>query len=79
MKQEDWISIKDRLPELYCCAGSIEFSGEVLLCLGNSEVLTATFVCVKRDNTMFWSASRGGTYALEEATHWLPIVLPKKE
>ena len=28
---------------------------------------------------MFWSASRGGSYNLEEATHWQEIVLPKKE
>ena len=43
MKASDWISVKDRLPELYCDSGSIKFSGEVLLCLGNDEVLTARF------------------------------------
>lgn len=78
MKASDWISVKDRLPELYCDAGSIKFSGEVLLCLGNDDILTARLVCDKSDNTKFWSVSRG-SYALEEGTHWQPIVLPKKE
>lgn len=79
MKASDWISVKDRLPELHCNAGIIAYSGEVLLCLGNSEVLTANLVCDKDNNTMFWSASRGGSYSLEEPTHWQEIVLPKKE
>ncbi len=79
MKISDWISVKDKLPKLYCDAGIIKFSGNILLLLDNSEVLIAQLVCDKGDNTMFWSASRGGSYSLEEATHWQPIVLPKKE
>lgn len=79
MKASDWISVKDRLPKQYLDAGSIKFSGEVLLCVNNCKVLTASLVCNKSDNTMFWSASRGGSYALEEGTHWQEIVLPKKE
>lgn len=77
MKASDWISVKDRLPKLYFDVGCIGFSREVLLCLGNDEVLTAILVCDK-DNTMFWSVSRGSC-SLEEATHWQEIVLPKKE
>lgn len=79
MKASDWISIEDRLPELHCDAGCIKFSKEVLLYVNNCKVLTASLVCDKSDNTMFWSASRGGSYALEEGTHWQEIVLPKKE
>lgn len=79
MKASDWISVKDKLPELCCNAGSIKFSGEVLLCLSNDEVLTARLVCDKSDNTMFWSASRGGAYYLEESNHWQYIVLPKEK
>ena len=79
MKASDWISVEDRLPRPYLDAGSIKFSGEVLLCVNNCKVLTASLVCNKSDNTMFWSASRGGEYNLEEATHWQHIVLPKKE
>ena len=52
---------------------------EVLLCVKNDGVLTARLVCDKSDNTMFWSALRGGVYDLKEPTHWQPIVLPKKE
>lgn len=78
MKASDWISVEDRLPELCCDAGSIKFGVEVLLCVNNDDVLTARLVCDKSDNTMFWSASRGGSYDLEEPTHWQPIVLPKK-
>lgn len=79
MKASDWISVKDRLPELHCDVGYIRFSEEVLLCVGNYEVVTARLVCDKSDNTMCWSASRGDLYELEESTHWQPIVLPKKE
>lgn len=79
MKASDWISVKDRLPELYCDAGCIKFSEEVLLCVVYGEVLSARLVCDKSDNTMWWSASSGGLYELEESTHWQEIVLPKKE
>lgn len=79
MKASDWISVGDGLPRLYLDAGFLKFSEEVLLCVNNHEVLTANLVCDKRDNTMFWSASRRGSYNLAEATHWQEIVLPKKE
>lgn len=79
MKASDWISVKDKLPRLYLDAGSIKFSGEVLLCVNNCKVLTATLVCDKSDNTMFWNASISGVYNLEESTHWQEIVLPKIE
>lgn len=79
MKASDWISIKDRLPELYCDIGYIKYSREVLLCIYNNEVLSAILVYSKSDNRMFWSSSRNGSYALEEGTHWQPVVLPKKE
>lgn len=79
MKASDWISVEDRLPELCCDVGCIKFSQEVLLCVVCGEVVSARLVCGKSDNTMFWSASRGGSYYLEESTHWQPIVLPKKK
>lgn len=79
MKSSDWISVKDSLPELYFDAISIEFGNEVLLYLGNGKFLIARLVRDKNDNTIFWSAERGGAYNLEEATHWQEIVFPKKE
>lgn len=79
MKASDWISVKDKLPELHCDISFIKYSEEVLLCVGNGEVLTARLVCDKSDNTIFWSASRGGSYDLKKPTHWQKIVLPKKE
>jgi hypothetical protein len=77
MNASDWISVKDSLPELSIDAGSFEFSGEVLLYLGNGIVITARLVRDKADNTMIWSVSRGSYCNLEEATHWQEIVLPK--
>lgn len=79
MKASDWISVKDRLPKFSTDICTIKFSSNVLICVNDNEVLTAQLVCDKSDNTMFWSASRGGSYDLEEPTHWQPIVLPKKE
>lgn len=79
MKASDWISVKDRLPELSTDMKTIKFSRNVLICVNDDEVFTATLVCDKSDNTMFWSASKGGSCYLEEPTHWQPIVLPKQE
>ena len=79
MKASEWISVKDRLPELSTDMKTIKFSRNVLICVNDDEVFTATLVCDKSDNTMFWSISRGGCYDLKEPTHWQPIVLPKKE
>ena len=79
MKASEWISVKDRLPELSTDMKTIKFSGNVLICVNDDEVFTARLVCDKSDNTMFWSASKGGSYYLEEPTHWQPIVLPKQE
>ena len=79
MKASDWISVNDRLPEFSTDLCFIKFSSNVLICVNDNEVLTATLVCDKSDNQMFWSASRGGAYDLKEPTHWQPFVLPKKE
>lgn len=79
MKASEWISVKDRLPELCCDAPCLKYSEEVLLCVDEDRVLTARLVCDKSDNTMFWSISTGGTFDLEEPTHWQEIVFPKKK
>ena len=78
MKASDWISVKDRLPELSTDLETLKFSRDVLICVNDSDILTATLVCDKSDNQTFWSTSRGA-YDLEEPTHWQEIVLPKKE
>lgn len=79
MKASDWISVKDRLPKLSCDVCCIKFIREVLICVNDDEVLTATLVCDKSNNTMFWSSLRSGSYDLKEPSHWQEIVLPKKE
>lgn len=79
MKASEWISVKDRLPELSTDTKTIKFSRNVLICVNDDEVFTARLVCDKSDNTMFWSISRGGSCDLKEPTHWQEIVLPKKE
>lgn len=77
MKASDWISVEDSLPQLCYDVNCIKFSEEVLLCVYNDRILTATLVCDKSDNTMFWSASQGGSYYLKEGSYWQPIVFPK--
>lgn len=78
MKHSDWISVKNKLPEFSTDICTIKFSSNVLICVNDNEVLTARLVCDKSDNTMFWSVLRGGSFDLEEPTHWQEIVLPKK-
>lgn len=79
MKASDWISVEDGLPNATYRERDCEFSDVVLLCLQEKEILTA--VLVKKDGgTSFWASTLGGyTYPVRLATHWQPIVLPKKE
>lgn len=79
MKRSDWISVTDRLPNATYRGRDCEFSDVVLLCLQENEILTA--VLVKKDGeTSYWASTLGGyTYPAWLATHWQPIVLPKKE
>ena len=55
-----------------CCGGKMFYFDK-----HDDRVLTARLVCDKSDNTMFWSISTGGTFDLEEPTHWQEIVFPK--
>lgn len=79
MKSSDWISVKDRLPDIINKEKEYEFSNEVLLCLQEKEIITA--VLAKEDGeTLCWLSMLGGyTYPVWLATHWQPIVLPKTE
>jgi hypothetical protein len=79
MKSSDWISVKDRLPDIINKEKDCEFSNEVLLCLQEKEMITAV-LAKKNDETLCWLSMLGGyTYPVWFATHWQPIVSPKKE
>lgn len=79
MKSSDWISVGYRLPNATYRERGCELSDVVLLCLQENAILTA--VLVKKDGeTAFWASTLGGyTYPVWLATHWQPVVLPKKE
>ena len=70
MKASDWISIKDRLPQI----------GErVMVCQsfndGSTFARMATRVKINKNDR--WYDDDG--FGINEITHWQPIVSPKKE
>lgn len=67
MNQNDWISVKDRLPEKqghYLVIAPLSFPKNCL-------AVVAEFY---EDNGIFYSED--GDYPMKDVTHWQPIVLP---
>ena len=83
MKASDWISIKDRLPDITHNESLYEYSEEVIICLNGCEITAAVLIIDKTDTyeqTMYFQSSAGEyVYPIGIVTHWQPIVLPKKE
>ena len=80
MKASDWISVNDRLPDTTHNESFSEYSNEVIICLNGCEIVVAILVSDKYNKTKYFLSSIGGyTYPVWLATHWQPIVLPKKE
>lgn len=83
MKVNDWISIKDRLPDLTVTNDIESESDEVLLCICGKEVVEGKLVVsniVSNPNKYrerYWKSSMGNyTYLFNYVTHWQEIVLP---
>lgn len=78
MEAKDWISTKDRLPEInnvnHC-------SDEVLICLNGNEVVTGYFFSIiDYSGNTYWASSIGNyKYPTGLVTHWMKIVLPQTE
>jgi hypothetical protein len=71
MRQEDWIKVEDRLPEV---VDGWDFSEMVLVAwLGG----TAASVAEYNHQTQRW-LNRDDKIVVG-VTHWMPIVLPKKD
>ena len=72
MKQSDWISVKDRLPE----------KGEmVLVCREILDGFWHDFAIMRYfgGHIMSWINVFGETIVDYKVTHWQPMVLPKKK
>lgn len=81
MKANDWISIKDRLPDLTVTNDIESESDEVLLCICGKEVvegkLVVSNIVSNPSKYRYWKSSMGNyTYLFNYVTHWQPIVLP---
>ena len=80
MKASDWISVENKLPNTTHNESSFEYSEDVIICLNGCEIVVAVLVIDKYNKTKYFLSSiRGYTYPIGIATHWQPIVLPKKE
>lgn len=79
MESSDWISVKDRLPNLKVMNSIKKESDEVLLCLCGKEVVVGKLIVSDQDKC--WKLTTGGySYPFNNyVTHWQPFVLPKKE
>ena len=75
MKTNDWISVKDNLPELY---------EEVLVCVKNDNGFYQVRIGALQQNKSSklpigsWYVEREGIF-IKHITHWQYIVLPKNE
>ena len=68
---QEWISVKDRLPETIPCGAGTAYSEAVNVLTDGRKVLTAIWnglhwIC----DAEFWGAE------FEEITHWTPVLLP---
>lgn len=84
MKSSDWISVKDRLPDLKVKNNFEKESDDVLLCLCGKEVvvgkLVVSNVASNHNTHRYWKSSMDGyAYLFNYVTHWQEIILPKKE
>lgn len=70
MKANDWISVKDRLPQI---------DKRVMVCQSFNDGRTFAQVAtrVKINKIDMWY--NDGGFDIYDVTHWQPIVLPKKE
>lgn len=66
MRAEDWISVDDALPPC---------SGEYLILTTSSCIISVGYSAVHQAFNA-WDSHPDAPHALE-ATHWMPIVLPK--
>lgn len=69
----DWISVKDRLPEMIPTKGGKAYSDAVLVWTSGKKAMVAIwdgidFLCA----TSFWEAWG------EKITHWMPLPEPPK-
>lgn len=77
MKSSDWISVKDRLPDLKVMNNVEKESDEVLLCLCETEVVVGKLVVSNYNTNGYWKSDMGEyVYRFNYVTHWQPIVLP---
>lgn len=81
MKANDWISIKDRLPDLTVTNDIESESDEVLLCICGKEVvegkLVVSNIVSNPSKYRYWKSVMGNySYLFNYVTHWQPIVLP---
>ena len=71
---QEWISVKDRLPELIPCNAGTAYSEGVIVWTDNRKAMIAVwdgidFLCAAD----YWEAWG------EEITHWMPLPKPPKE
>ena len=81
MKANDWISIKDRLPDVKPTNNVESESDEVLLCICGKEVvegkLVVSNIASDQNKYRYWKSSMGNyAYLFNYVTHWQEIVLP---
>ena len=68
---QEWISVKDRLPETILCDAGTSYSEAVNVLTTGRKVLTAIW-----DGTDFIADAEFWEAEDEEITHWTPVLLP---
>ena len=70
----EWISVKDRLPELIPCTVGTAYSEAVLVWTSGKKAMAAVW-----NGTDFLRATSFWEAWGEEITHWMPLPEPPKE
>ncbi len=65
-----WISVKDRLPEI---------NVDVLIIYGRLPFYHLAFLTHNGDIQFFWGNYSNIEYSLDDVTHWMPLPKPPEE
>lgn len=76
MKAEDWIKVTDRLPKAEYRLEEKGYSKGVLVIVGEPCCYTMMDAIYDYEDGQWYDSNDD---IIEGVTHWMPIVLPKKE
>jgi hypothetical protein len=72
VKMQNWISTKDKLPELVDVLFGIRISTKILV-INEADILCAYLQYCVDDGTYRWYSTCSNRWSLEKVTHWIEL------